>query len=934
MAQAARIKLLRHLHAARSALGMNNLPLAEFHARLALELDPHSPLLESVFAGIRHGHGWPEDFALSEKSHLLPQGPRFLLIKAWGYGFWSEVHHLLSQLLLAELTHRTPIIHWGVNCLFRRADSEDAFSHFFEPVSSATLQDIPTDASFYPPKWCAKNLAEEDLNKWDGPHSRRVAQYFFSRPETVLVSDFFSTLSSIRPWIGRDSRYFGLSDDALYAELFRQHLKPKREILQRVAAFRESKLKGQPWVAVHVRGSDKILESAHLGQINSKYFDIIERIEKVTPDIGVFLLTDSEPAVAEFSAKYGERLCFAPARRSANLVGVHMSGSDGVENGIEVLVDALLSIACQYFIGNRESNVSMAISSMGQWGRGFIFLLGARNIRDDDVYIHDRLAWEEGRCRLCGSAVAPAFETTVLSCHPAQYTQCPGCGSLQSERPYWQASDESLAAEPARQPESLPRAVLHCTILRPLLPMLGVQPDDRCIDINPGEDHFARLMRDSGFHCFSLRGDSVFGAEGASLPRAKVVTLLGVLETFEEPSLAWAAIMSMQPDFIIGTLLTPEHSSADWPELRRETGERVFFHSVQALAMIATKHGYSPYTLGQFFLLTKTPVPDAMAAPLTQWSTNITSATIRSVLNWLQQPLTASSAERVRLGTLSRLAQRPAAIGLDMSRLPARSPRRRLWMSVLREWALDGFARHLVVFDSQPDLVRLPGVRLIDCAEGHPALPLTIACDQTDTQPGSSVTLLTQARMALGELKISFAPTTDFSRPSEAVIARFKTLMGLEQPYLLVGDDPPAALFSEFLQSLDGCEALPMCVVLAPHAPAWQGQRVQLRALDLDDADLQSAYSGAHATLVFFGGADALMVPLEASSCGCPVVVCRTPEEIGAALTTLAQLFEPAVRALQNQAASAPNPGTPCCKTARRIEEQLVSRLLDPHATP
>lgn len=928
MADAPEVKHLRHLHAARSALAMNNLPLAELHARLAEKLNPESDRLQEIFSGIRRGYGWAHDFALSEKSAPPAGGPRYLLIKAWGYGFWSEVHHLLSQLLLAELTHRTPIIHWGANCLFRRADSADAFSHFFEPVSRTQLSDIPTDASFYPPKWCAENLLQEDLNKWDGPHSRMAAQYFFSRPETVVVSDFFSTLSSIRPWIGEDSRYFGLSDDALYAELFRRHLKPAREILERVAAFRERKFKDRPWVAVHVRGSDKILESAHLAQINSKYFGIIERIEKVTPGIGVFLLTDSESAVAEFSAKYGDRLCFTPARRSANLVGVHMSGSDGVENGIEVLVDALLATACDYFIGNRESNVSMAISSMREWEKGFIFLLGARNVRDDDVYVHDRLAWQEGKCRLCGGAVLPAFEQTMLSCYRARYAECASCGSLQSEDAYWQASDESVAAQQARRSESLPRAVLHATILRSLLPMLNIAPDERCIDFDQGEGYFAQLMRDSGFHFFSLHASSLLGTEPLGLPRAKVVTLLGVLESLEQPSLAWTAIMSKQPDFIIGTVVAWQGQSADWPELRPETGERVFFQSVRALAMTAVQHGYSPYTLGQFFLLAKSPVPDETAAKLGQWSGDIASATMRSVLTWLQQPLAASGADRLRLATLARLARKPAMIGLDLSSLPAHSPRRRLWMSLLGEWALDGFAAHLVVVDT-PRLAQGAGVCELSSRQARPALPLTIACIETMTQAGGPLPLVSPLRLNDALLELPLAPVTDFSRPGTPAIAQFKARMGLEQPYLLVGDAAPAALLECFLQSLEACAELPVCVLLTQSAPGWHGKRVQVRAVSLNDADLQSAYSGAHATLVFSGSADALIMEVEAMACGCPVVACHAPEAMEAAMISIGQLFDPAIRAKHLNAARARIFQQSCRMAARAIEQQLTSLLLD-----
>ncbi|MGB8078567.1 MAG: hypothetical protein WCF09_11900, partial [Gallionella sp.] len=47
---------------------------------------------------------------LSEIRQQAGQTERFLLIKAWGYGFWSDVSHVLGQLLLAEITGRTPVV--------------------------------------------------------------------------------------------------------------------------------------------------------------------------------------------------------------------------------------------------------------------------------------------------------------------------------------------------------------------------------------------------------------------------------------------------------------------------------------------------------------------------------------------------------------------------------------------------------------------------------------------------------------------------------------------------------------------------------------------------------------------------------------------------------------------------------------------------------
>lgn len=57
----------------------------------------------------------------------------FLLIKSWGYGFWSDVEHVIGALLLAEMTGRTPVVHWGGNSYF--SDDEGGGTPF-EPFSN------------------------------------------------------------------------------------------------------------------------------------------------------------------------------------------------------------------------------------------------------------------------------------------------------------------------------------------------------------------------------------------------------------------------------------------------------------------------------------------------------------------------------------------------------------------------------------------------------------------------------------------------------------------------------------------------------------------------------------------------------------------------------------------------------------------------------
>jgi predicted O-linked N-acetylglucosamine transferase (SPINDLY family) len=364
-----------------------NLPLSEIHVRWSLAHNPENSAASRLLLNIRRGYGMADDFELSERALLTKDRERYLLIKAWGYGFWSELHHLAGQLLLAELTQRIPIILWGSNCLFRRDGDVNAFDHFFEPVSTVTLEDLPADATIFPSKWSRDTLYAENNCKWEGHGSRLAAQYLFDRPETLLVSDFYSTIVSIIPWIGPSSRYYGLSDDAIYAEIMQKYLKPVPAVSARAQEFFVRNMLGRPWVGVHVRGADKVNESPGLARTNADYFAFIDRIIELNPTIGVFLLTDSSPVVGDFQRRYGSRLLYTHAMRTESNVGVHLGGHDGVSLGEEVLVDTLLALKCDYFVGNQESNISLGIASMRTWPHGFIFLLG-ENIRGENPFLH------------------------------------------------------------------------------------------------------------------------------------------------------------------------------------------------------------------------------------------------------------------------------------------------------------------------------------------------------------------------------------------------------------------------------------------------------------------------------------------------------------------------------------------------------------------
>jgi len=305
---------------------------------------------------------------------------RFLLIKAWGYGFWSDVNHLLGQCLVAELTGRTPVAHWGGNSLFGDDPAGDAFGNFFQPLSGVTQGELAANCrSFYPPKWQAGNLPQGSLNQASGPWSRGSSLYALERGEEVVVSDFHFAVHDLVPWVPPGHPLHGMTTDQVYQHLFGRYLKVQPALAARVEAFFQEHLAGGNHLALHVRGGDKGGEDPNLSLLNSLYPAEIERHLREHPGDGLFLITDDAGILAGYQERYRERLIHTGVTRTGTGQGVHYQQQTCRRRlGEEVLVDTLLAARCRHFVGNGLSNVSCAVAQMKAWPAGNCRLLGAR----------------------------------------------------------------------------------------------------------------------------------------------------------------------------------------------------------------------------------------------------------------------------------------------------------------------------------------------------------------------------------------------------------------------------------------------------------------------------------------------------------------------------------------------------------------------------
>lgn len=376
---------------ARHFLAQGKLAAAEVFCREVLDRDGSNAgataTLEAIFSKLGlydDGHGSKPDPRAGDAA-----GPRYLLVKSWGSGFWSDVSSVLGALLLAEVTGRTPVVHWGSNSLFRDDSGRDAFGLYFSPVSRCTLDDLVQlgGADVFPPKWNQANLSREDLSRWVGAYSRLSPMYYVNRKETIVVCDFYVNVADVVPWIPVRHPMHGHSVPDVFRWLIQKYVVPRPHIVEQADAFCRAHLAGRPFVAIHLRGSDKIREFGELEAINES---LIRQLDAIDPGWPIFVLTDDEHWLRALRERFGERVVATSCTRSGTTQGVHFAaeGNDRVRVGTEVMVDSLIALRAARFIGAGASNVSGFISLMKDWAAADCMMSSLPVILQRNLYIY------------------------------------------------------------------------------------------------------------------------------------------------------------------------------------------------------------------------------------------------------------------------------------------------------------------------------------------------------------------------------------------------------------------------------------------------------------------------------------------------------------------------------------------------------------------
>ncbi|HEY5583465.1 MAG TPA: O-fucosyltransferase family protein [Ruminiclostridium sp.] len=331
---------------------------------------------------------------------------RFLLIKAWSCTLWGDIDHVLSQLLIAELTNRSPVIYWPTHCLHNGVVHTNGFELYFEPISNYTIFNITKpEYTYYPPIWDADNLLVDDQNKETWVY-RNIGDFIGSNAN-VVIGDVYYNVYELIPFIKKNHPAYGMNIEQTYHYLFSKYIKVKADIEMEIQNYYNSYIKDKhPVLAVHVRRIDKEMvfdtrkSDKYRNQYWNKYYKKnpkkpTERKEKLNglfrkgkakqPNGAyhmeirkyidkhnvkkIFLLTDCEETIKEYQKKYGDMLIFTTCKRMKEGDAVSQMENPMIKRsrGIEVIKDTYIASKCEFFIGNDYSNLSHAVTRIKDW---------------------------------------------------------------------------------------------------------------------------------------------------------------------------------------------------------------------------------------------------------------------------------------------------------------------------------------------------------------------------------------------------------------------------------------------------------------------------------------------------------------------------------------------------------------------------------------
>jgi hypothetical protein len=226
------------------------------------------------------------------------------------------------------------------------------------------------------------------------------------------------------------------------------------------------------------------------------------------------------------------------------------------------------------------------------------------------------------KCKICASEQKAYACARIISKYDIQYFQCPKCGFIQTEQPYW--LDEAYNSAIAPSDVGAVSRCLSLGLTTANYISFLFDADARFLDFGGGHGLFARHMRDKGFdfYWYDKYARNLFakGFEANDGQAYELVTAFEAFEHFVDPIAEIEKILYYSKNLLFSTQLIPASSPTphEWSYFALETGQHISFYTMESLGIMAKRYGLFLHSVGGYLhLLTAKKIPSLVFLLLT-----------------------------------------------------------------------------------------------------------------------------------------------------------------------------------------------------------------------------------------------------------------------------------------------------------------------------
>ncbi len=220
-------------------------------------------------------------------------------------------------------------------------------------------------------------------------------------------------------------------------------------------------------------------------------------------------------------------------------------------------------------------------------------------------------------CNICGMPIIPIFSGKILKKFEVQYYECPNCGYVCTEDPFWLQESYKNSIN-LTDTGMLSRNICLSKITSCII-FLFFKKDGKYLDYGGGYGILTRLMRDFGFnfYCLYPYTKNLF-AKGfeyqENIANIEVITSFENFEHFTNPQDDLAKIFSISDNIIFSTEILPHPIPLpeEWWYYGLEHGQHISFYSLRTLQTIAKSSGLNLYSYNNLHCFTRKKINKAL----------------------------------------------------------------------------------------------------------------------------------------------------------------------------------------------------------------------------------------------------------------------------------------------------------------------------------